>query len=107
MNASSNDFGADSSSTEMLRSFTTAGPNGANLASLPAITAHALSAGVTRFHLITYRQNGGRSLGRMCGRTHSGSSRTFDLELGIRGREPPPGARAPFLEARRGTRPPP
>src|ERR1022692_3066549 len=64
MNASSNDFAAESSSTEMLKSFTTAGPNGGSLESLPAMTAHALSAGFTRFHLLTYRQNGGRSLGR-------------------------------------------
>jgi hypothetical protein len=47
MNASSNNFGADSSSTEMLRSFITAGPNGGSLESLPAITAHALSVGFT------------------------------------------------------------
>src|ERR1017187_5674015 len=86
MNASSNDFGADSSSIEMLKSFTTAGPNGGSLESLPAMTAHELSALFTRFHQLTYRQNVGRSLGRMFGRTHSGSNRTFVLGRCTRGR---------------------
>ena len=63
LNTSSYDSKTDSSSTEILKSFNTAGPNGGSLESLPAMTAHVLSVGFTRFPLLKYRQIGSRGLG--------------------------------------------